>query len=139
MGQVFLVEDLNRDNLQLALKTLLSKEVEANFLKQFAVEFSELAKLSHPNIAKAYDYGVIANTKERFFTTEFVKAVELGQAARETTVEQKIDLVAQFLRGLQFLSDKVDFLLHGSFFRSILKIYQQEEVSLDLEEYLAVI
>jgi serine/threonine protein kinase/tetratricopeptide (TPR) repeat protein len=103
MGQVYLVEDTHRENLTLALKTILAKSDDARFLEDFKIEFSELAKLSHPNVAAAYDFGTIAGTRECFFTTEFVRGVELFQGTDKLNLDQLLDITAQLLRGLEFI------------------------------------
>ena len=103
MGCVYLVRDTHRDESTLALKTLLPERVEETYLADFKREFGELAKLGHPNVAKAYDFGRIQDTGEYYFTTEFIKGVELFAGTENVTHDQLVDVTTQLLRGLDFI------------------------------------
>ncbi|MEM7231188.1 MAG: hypothetical protein AAF517_03385, partial [Planctomycetota bacterium] len=95
MGQVLLVEDTQRDGLEMALKTMLPDRTDDLLTAGFRDEFAELAKLEHPNLAKAYDFGRIAESGEYFFTTEFVRGVELIDAIGDTSLEQMYNIMAR--------------------------------------------
>ncbi len=103
MGKVYLVEDQGRDGQLMALKTMLSKDVDETFLEAFRLEFAELAKLRHRNVAAAYDFGKIASTGEHFFTTEFIDGVDLMRGTRGVSFDLLLDVTAQLLKGLDFL------------------------------------
>jgi len=125
MGRVFLVEDTNRKNIRLALKTLLQKTRDKVFLDSFMAEFNELAKVSHPNVAAAYDFGLIAKTKEFFFTTEFIPGKELQDVAATASCDKLINLTAQILRGLHFLHEHG--LLHNDLKPANILVADREE------------
>jgi len=103
MGEVFLVEDMLRENQKMALKTLLPQTTDHLLTSGFRDEFAELAKLRHANLAAAFDFGRIVGTDEYFFTTEFIQGVDLMKGTKEASVEQLIQVTAQLLRGLDFL------------------------------------
>ena len=103
MGQVFLVEDTHRNDTKLALKTLLPNRIEKDYLKDFVIEFGELAKLEHPHVARAYDFGKIQETNEYFFTTEFIRGVDLFKGTQGLNDDQLINVTVQLLHGLNFI------------------------------------
>jgi serine/threonine protein kinase/tetratricopeptide (TPR) repeat protein len=105
MGEVFLVEDSLRDGQRMALKTLLRQTKDHRLTAGFRHEFAELAKIRHPNLAAAYDFGRVAGTDVSFFTTEFIDGVDLMNGTREASVEQLIQVAAELLRGLSFIHD----------------------------------
>ena len=103
MGMVYLVEDTHREDLPMALKTMISKDIDEGFLDAFRREFAELAKLRHPNVAAAYDFGRISGTHEHFFTTEFVDGTDLYKGTKRESFDQLLDITIQLLRGLDFI------------------------------------
>jgi len=103
MGRVCLVEDTRLEDRRMALKTLLPHVTSPEFVERLRTEFAALAKLRHVNIAAAYDFGRVAETGEHFFTTEFIRGVDLYTGTVDATVDQLIDVVAQLLRGLEFI------------------------------------
>ncbi len=111
MGRVFLVEDIHLDGRKMALKTMLPGLTSATFLERFRVEFAGLARLTHPNIATAFDFGQIASTGEHFFTTEFIDGVDLYTGTTDASVDQILSVTTQLLRGLDFIHSRK--LLHN--------------------------
>ncbi len=105
MGQVYLVEDEVRDGQRMALKTLLPESTDDMVRAGFRDEFAELAKVRHPNLAAAFDFGHVTGTRESFFTTEFIDGVELMKGVKNASVTQLTQVTAQFLHGLDFLHD----------------------------------
>ena len=103
MGKVYLVQDTHRENLQLALKTMLSAEVDEGFLDCFRREFADLARLRHSNLAASFDFGRVTETGEYFFTTEFIPGEDLFPATKTSSFDQIVDIARQTLRGLDFL------------------------------------
>ncbi|MCZ6792187.1 MAG: protein kinase, partial [Planctomycetota bacterium] len=103
MGQVFLVDDLHRKGQRMALKTLLPKTTDRLLTSGFRDEFAELAKLEHPHLARAYDFGRISKSSEYFFTTEFIQGVDLMKGVRDATVNELVNISSQILRGLDFI------------------------------------
>ncbi len=103
MGRVFLVEDTHFGDRKMALKTMLPGVTSPEFLERFRVEFAGLAKLTHPNIAAAYDFGQIAATGEHFFTSELISGVDLYSGTVDASVDQLLSVITQLLRGLDFI------------------------------------
>ena len=103
MGRVYLVEDTLRDNQRMALKTLLPDTTDDFLTAGFRDEFAELAKVRHPNLAAAFDFGTVAETRESFFTTEFISGVELMHGTKTSSINELIEVTSQLLRGLDFL------------------------------------
>src|SRR2546427_6060180 len=103
MGRVFLVEDTHRGGALLALKTILPETANEEFLERFRIEFAQLAKLRHPSIASAHDFGRIANTRKHFFTTDFIRGIDLFKGTGQASVDQILDITTQLLKGLDFI------------------------------------
>lgn len=103
MGRVCLVEDSHHGGELLALKTLLVNTGDPKASLDFMEEFGGLVKLRHPNLASAFDFGVIAGSNEHFFTTEFVRGADLMQATVDASGERLVHFAVQTLRGLDFL------------------------------------
>ncbi len=103
MGRVLLVEDTHLENRKMALKTILPGAATAEFVERFRVEFTGLAKLSHPNIASTYDFGQIEETREHFFTTAFVRGVDVLQGTADSNADHLVSVMQQTLRGLDFV------------------------------------
>ncbi len=103
MGRVYLVEDLHRDHQCLALKTLLVDKASSRSMDRFSIEFAGLSRLRHPNIAAACDLGQVGGTSNYFFTTEFVDGIDLFRGTVNASTSQILDLLAQTLRGLEFI------------------------------------
>lgn len=103
MGQVLLVEDLHRKGRRLALKTLLPAAAADALAAGFQEEFAQLAKLEHPNLARAFDFGRIEGGSDHFFTTEYIEGTDLLRAVRDASVDQLVDVASQLLRALDFI------------------------------------
>ncbi len=82
-GEVFQIEDTLKRNRRLAIKILHSAEkVGAASDEAFRNEVSQLIKLSHPNLVRIFDFGLVRHAHEefllhrRFFTMEFVQGAD---------------------------------------------------------------
>lgn len=82
-GEVFQVEDTLKKNRRLAMKILHSAEKSGAASDEiFRNEVSQLVKLSHPNLVRIVDFGVVRHAHEefllqrRFFTMEFVHGAD---------------------------------------------------------------
>lgn len=82
-GEVFRVHDRFKHNQLLAMKVLhrgTLGDTETNEI--FQNEFFQLLHLSHPNLVRVFDCGIVRQAKEdyllgrRFFTMEFVQGLE---------------------------------------------------------------
>lgn len=73
------------------------------FQLALAHEFRTLTTLRHPNIVSVLDYGFDSN-REPFFTMELLERPRtLLQATQNTSVPEKLSLLAQLLRALIYL------------------------------------
>lgn len=82
-GEVFQIEDTLKRNRRLAIKILHSAEkVGVASDEAFRNEVSQLIKLSHPNLVRIFDFGLVRHAHEefllhrRFFTMEFVQGAD---------------------------------------------------------------
>ncbi len=101
MGCVLLVQDDLDEGRQYALKMLpadSSQEIAA-----FREEFALLAELSHPNIARVYAFGTLAENQARFYTTDHISGGDFYATAREGNWETLVDLAVQVCRALDYL------------------------------------
>ncbi|MDM8528410.1 GAF domain-containing protein [Anaerolineales bacterium HSG24] len=109
MGAVYLVEDVLHDNTPIALKTIRADLLLERNLTQFKYEFAALGQLYHPNLVRVYDFGVIADGNEYFFTMEYVPGEDLPTLARkrlETTpgnYSWLYEITVQVCRVLQYI------------------------------------
>lgn len=93
------------------------KEIALKFLKwspltskkraadRFKSEFSILKNLSHPHIAKIYDFGRDPQTELYYFTQELLTAGNL-QSVAKASVAVVEDLLLQSLRALEYLRNQ---------------------------------
>lgn len=112
MGTVYLVEDVLHNNSRLALKTIRADLLLERNLTQFKYEFAALGQLRHPNLVEVYDFGVIADSNEYFFTMEYVPGKELPakaeefQQANQNDYSWLFDTVVQICRVLQYIHSR---------------------------------
>lgn len=103
MGRVYRARDPILDR-HVALKTvspalLTSKET----LTRFEREAKAAARLQHPNIVTIFELGEVEGT--HYIAMELVEGLDLGEAMTPTdrfTVEQKVRMVVDICRGLDF-------------------------------------
>ncbi|MCX6638903.1 MAG: protein kinase [bacterium] len=102
MGSVYLAQDIfDESNAEYALKILkphLQDEIAA-----FRHEFALLSEMKHPNIARVYIYGTVADSGANYYTTEFINGDNFYQVAREQTYETLILLTSQVCSALDYL------------------------------------
>ncbi len=109
MGAVFLVEDLLRDNVLVALKTVRTDQADEYRLAQFKHEFAVLAQLHHPNLVKVYDFGYGEDTQESFFTMDYVPGEDWAAATRRRVLSGVFDItwlynvITQVCYALQYI------------------------------------
>jgi len=112
MGMVYLVEDALQDNRLMALKTIRADLLLERNLTQFKYEFSALGQLRHPNLVEVYDFGVIADGNEYFFTMEHVPGEELSAYAYRQLKNSPgdytwlYDITVQICRVLQYIHSR---------------------------------
>ncbi len=109
MGTVYLVEDTLRNDEEMALKVIRADLGERD-QSQFKHEFAALGQLRHPNLVAVYDFGVIAETNEYFFTMEYVPGEDLPtfilQAQRSGDYSWLYKITVQVCRALQYIHSR---------------------------------
>ncbi len=103
MGKVYKARDPVLDRL-VALKTVSPALLTGkDTLARFQREARAAARLQHPNIVTIYEIGEAAGT--RYIAMELVEGQDLGelmQAKDRLTLEQRVRLVVDVCRGLEF-------------------------------------
>ncbi len=90
----------------LALKCIPVGSRFSEFVDYFKHEFRTLAKLRHPNIAEVYDFGLIEETGEYFFTSEWVDGIDLITATEAMSWEDFTSAIVQTCRGLEYIHSR---------------------------------
>jgi DNA-binding NtrC family response regulator/tetratricopeptide (TPR) repeat protein len=100
MGRVVLVRDgyLKRE---LALKLLHEPRGGERDLEQFQREFTLLAQLEHPGIARAYDFGYLG--RRAYFTSEFIPGAPLSETIPIQDISQVLAHALDLADSLSFL------------------------------------
>ena len=100
-GETYLAEDLFYNRRIGAFKWMPLAGKSAEVITLAKNEFQILAKLSHPNIAKVYDFGVA--DEGAFLFTEFVDARDMIESLKGVDYNLILFLFVQILRGLDAL------------------------------------
>lgn len=107
MGTVLLVEDTLQQGAQFALKTQVLTDESARMVGALKHEFRTLSRLSHPNVARVYEFGIIPETttepRRFFFTSEYVPGRSLLEATADATWTRVYELAAQLFRALSYV------------------------------------
>ncbi len=112
MGTVYLVQDPQRANQTLTLKMIRTDLIDERSLAQFKYEFTALAQLSHPNLVAVYDFGVIPDTRDYFYTMEYVPGEDLPNVAQRYAEQASgeygwlYEIVVQICRALQYIHSR---------------------------------
>ncbi|MDJ0765092.1 MAG: sigma 54-interacting transcriptional regulator [Myxococcota bacterium] len=105
-GQVFLVRDERRQGRCVVLKRIANNSGGSEDL---ALEFDHLARLRHPNLARAYDFAV--DDEGPYFTSEYVDGPDILAWSRTADQRTVLQAMAALLRVLAMLHDRE--LVHG--------------------------
>ncbi|MEZ0228759.1 MAG: serine/threonine-protein kinase, partial [Planctomycetota bacterium] len=105
MGKVALARDLAEGSREIALKSV-PREQGRDDLAHMQHEFLTLSRLRHPNVAEVYDFGVIEDSGEVFFTTEFVDGIDLFEATAKASWKELSDWLVQICRGLEYVHSR---------------------------------
>src|SRR5688572_23297077 len=100
MGRVFLVRDRHLEK-ELALKLLHEKPAEPGELERVRNEFAILAKIEHPGIARAYDFGFLGALP--YYTREFVRGESLRDRNRIEDSSELLRLARRIAEPLAYL------------------------------------
>ncbi len=101
-GAVYLAEDLQADNRQVALKVLTAEAYATVQGKMLRREFEILSKLDHPHLVRVYDYGRLPDGGV-FLAEEYIDGFSLQDARALLEPEALIDIALQILNGLSYL------------------------------------
>ncbi len=71
MGSVYLCEDSVKNNVKVALKILISENLEDQDVWAKG-EYEALTRLRHPNLARVYNFGRIDTGDDYFIVSEFI-------------------------------------------------------------------
>ena len=102
MGSVYLCEDLVENNIKVALKVLISENLDDQDVWAKG-EYEALTRLRHPNLARVYNFGKIGDTKDYFIVSEFVKGVDLYTATEYVHYDDLNDILVQICRALEYI------------------------------------
>ncbi|TET35804.1 MAG: tetratricopeptide repeat protein [Planctomycetota bacterium] len=104
MGEVFLVEDKLKKDRRVALKTIKPDAPDIDeFVDHFKAEFDSLRKLSHPNLAKVYDFGYDSEKGQYFFSSEYLEGTDLLNASKTLSPDQLYEILVQVCRALEYI------------------------------------
>ena len=116
MGVVYLAERADGQFEQrVALKVVKRTAFNAPLVRNFLNERSILARLTHPNIARLYDGGVLRGPEEDsvearpYFVMEFVEGVPLDRYcdAQRLDVTARLHLFCRIVEAVQFAHQKM--------------------------------
>src|SRR5262245_43534821 len=102
MGSVYLCEDLVENNIKVALKILISENLEDQDIWAKG-EYEALTRLRHPNLARVYNFGKIGDTRDYFIVSEFIKGIDLYTATEYVHYDELNDIVVQICRALEYI------------------------------------
>lgn len=102
MGSVYRVSD-TATGRTLALKALGGRIRSVNLFK---IEFRTLVELSHPHLARSYDFEPIAGSDDYLFTMDFVDGVNIFETAITLPWPSVLDLVVQLCRALAYVHNR---------------------------------
>ncbi len=105
MGRVYRASDALHPERDLALKTLSTSFMQAR-LELFKLEFRTMSELSHPNIARVYDFETGAGGSTCFFTMEFIEGRDLMAASQGASLEQIVAWTVEASRALRYLHSR---------------------------------
>lgn len=102
MGSVYLCEDSVENHAKVALKVLISENLEDQDIWAKG-EYEALTRLRHPNLAKVYNFGRIGSTNDYFIVSEFIKGIDLFSATEYLNYEEIADILVQICRALEYI------------------------------------
>lgn len=102
MGSVYLCEDSVESGIKVALKVLVSDELDDQDVWAKG-EYEALTRLRHPNLARVYNFGRIGDSKDYFIVSEFIKGVDLYSATEYLKYDELTDIIVQICRALEYI------------------------------------
>ncbi|HVR73271.1 MAG TPA: tetratricopeptide repeat protein [Planctomycetota bacterium] len=102
MGSVYLCEDSVENNIKVALKILISDNLDDQDIWAKG-EYEALTRLRHPNLARVYNFGRIGESKDYFIVSEFIKGIDLFSATEYLHYDELVDIIVQICRALEYI------------------------------------
>ncbi|MGB9763401.1 MAG: serine/threonine-protein kinase [Minisyncoccia bacterium] len=107
MSTVYVARDL-KTNAIVAIKVLHPQfAIDKNFISRFFREIKIISTLTHPNILKLYDYGVVEGTP--YFVTEYIQGKTLKELLNEGkrfSIKETIRIIIEVLKALSHANSK---------------------------------
>jgi tetratricopeptide (TPR) repeat protein len=103
MGEVYLVEDTIFQGKRRALKILKGGGRNPDHFKG---EFKILSKLRHPNLVEVYDFGLVGDGPQLFYTYEFIEGKNLFEIGKDLPYDDLYEILVQVLRALEYIHSK---------------------------------
>ncbi len=100
-GRVWLARDRYTGAGPLALKVLERKGAEPAGREALETEFLALRELSHPGLVRVYERGVLPETGEAFYTSEYIEGRDFIAATADRSPEEIVELTIGILRTLE--------------------------------------
>lgn len=105
-GDVYAVTDGREKKALKLLKPVQMKISREEANKNFKSEFSILAELNHPGIARILDFGIDKTRNRNYFTSELIEGCDFFRATENQRVEVIEELAVQVLRALNYLHSR---------------------------------
>ncbi len=102
MGTVFLCEDILQVRRKVALKVLRSDRIDDSE-EWSKVEYEALTRLRHPNLARVFDFGRVADSHDWFIVSEFIRGDDLLGASTTFEEDELLDVIVQICRALEYI------------------------------------
>jgi len=102
MGSVYLCEDRVAKNVKVALKILVSENLEDQDVWAKG-EYEALTRLRHPNLARVYNFGRIEGTNDYFIVSEFIKGLDLYAMTEFVNYAEIVEIIVQVCRALEYI------------------------------------
>jgi len=102
MGSVYLCEDSVENNIKVALKVLVSENIDDQDIWAKG-EYEALTRLRHPNLARVFNFGRIGDSRDYFIVSEFIKGIDLYSATEYLNYEELVDIIVQISRALEYI------------------------------------
>jgi len=100
-GSVWLARDRYTGGKPIALKILDAEGPGARPLETLDTEFLALRELSHPGLVRVFERGILPETGEPFFTSEYVEGTDFLKATEGMAPDEMVELTIGILRTLE--------------------------------------
>jgi hypothetical protein len=111
-GTVYQCRDLGEGKTRLAMKILRGANPIPSLTASLSQELSFLRRLSHTNLARLLDFGILEDTGELFLVEEFVEGKDLYSGSEGMSPEELLTLLVELCKAIQYLH--LQRIVHGS-------------------------